>query len=82
MGDMEGLLDLGGPCGSCCVSISYFLCYSSIPKGTGGGTRKRMKFWKQKLIINSAGELHFRGSPFQCPVPCSDMSDSLQLFGP
>ena len=64
------------------VSVSPFLCYSSIPKGAGGGTRKRIKFWKQKLIINLAGELDFSGAQFQRPVPCSVTSDSLQPCGP
>ena len=31
------------------------------PEGNGGRRRKGIKFWMERLIINSAGELGFRG---------------------
>ena len=35
------------------------------PEGKRGGTRKGIKFWIERLIINLAGELGFRGTRFQ-----------------
>lgn len=45
--------------------FQYPLCLILFDlEGKRGMTRKRIKFWVKKLIINSAGELSFRGTQF------------------
>ena len=58
-------MDLGGPLR---VLLSFdppFLILLS-PEGNRDGTRKGIKFWIERLIRNSAEELGFTGSGFQC----------------
>ena len=64
MGNTEGLSYLGGPRR---ILLGFNAPFSLIllnPEGNRGGTRKGIKFWIERLIINLAGELSFRGTPF------------------
>ena len=56
----KGGLSHKGPVGSSLVTISsfFFFCSSILGKNRCG-TRKEIKFWIQRLIINSAEELSF-----------------------
>ena len=65
MGDMEGLLYLGGPHRVLLGLSPPFSLILLNPKGSRGGTRKGIKFWIERLIINSSGELGLRGTWFQ-----------------
>ena len=58
-GKQRGFCTQEGPRGSCSVSVLPPLWYSSILRRTGGRTRKRIKFWVERLIINLAGETWF-----------------------
>ena len=61
-GGTEGLLYPGRPRR---VLLSFSLPFSLNPEGDRGRTEKGIKFWTQRLIINLAGELSFRGTWFQ-----------------
>ena len=52
------------PAGSCSVSNPPFSLILPNSEGNRGGTRKGIKFWIERLIINLAGKLSFRGTPF------------------
>ena len=54
-----------GPAGSSSISISPFLWCSSILRGNKCGSRKGIKFWIKRLIINWAEKLSFTGTRFQ-----------------
>ena len=65
MGGTKGLLYLGGPCR---VLLGFSPPFSLIPlnlEGNRGMTRMGIKFWIERLIINSAGELSVGGTQFQ-----------------
>ena len=48
-------------------------------EGNRGGTRKGIKFWIERLIINSAEELSFRGTQTQ-PKPRWDLNPGSLFF--
>ena len=50
------------------LSFSPFSLMLLNAEGNRGGIRKKIKVWIERLIINSAGELGFRGLGFTfCP---------------
>ena len=69
---MEGLLYPGGPCSVPLAYNSPFSLIQLTPEGNKGRIRKGTKFWIEGLIINSAEELSFRGTPFQEKVQTAD----------
>ena len=65
VGDTEGLV----PRGPCRVLLSVSAPFSLMllnAEGNRCGTRKGIKFWLERLIVNSAEELGFRGTRFHC----------------
>ena len=46
------------------------------PEGNRYGTRKGIKFWIERLIVNSAGELGFRATQFQIYFPKNNIDIS------
>ena len=64
MGDMEGLLCLGWPHRVLLGFSSPFSLIFLNPEGNLGGTRKGIVFG-QRLTINSAGKVSFKGTWFQ-----------------
>ena len=58
------LLYQGGPC-RVLLSFNHLFSLTLLhPEGNRDKTRKGIQFWMERLIINTAGELHFSGTQF------------------
>ena len=59
----EGDLSWEGPIGSCSITTPFSLIFL-IREGEHVWNKKGIKFWIERLIINLAEELGFRGTQF------------------
>ena len=57
LGTQSGFCPWEDPTVSCLVSVSPLCLILPNPEGNRDTTRRRIKFWIERLIINSAGEL-------------------------